>query len=194
MRVSRRQKAYLDAMGIGVWSLREQPRAAAEEVGESPAEAIAGAAVEAVPDAPTDKPVETAHRPLLENPPGTPGLKLGPGQGGILLVCAQDSDSASRLANDINRALGKPPVWAWPDAGSGAVRLDAAVEENLFTTVAIFGHELTQRLFEGELPANMHGASLVQLPAMQEISSQAEARRTLWAVLNRAGMVSGIQP
>jgi DNA polymerase III psi subunit len=186
MRVSKRQKAYLDAMGIGVWSLREQPQAAVDEVGES---AFAGVPVDVVADVPADEPVHTPDMSPVEDPAGTPGLKLGPGRGGVLLICAQDGDSASRLANDINRALGKPPVWAWPDTGSGAVKLDAAVQENLFTTVAIFGDELKQRYFEGELPASMHGASLVQLPAMQEISSRAEARRTLWAVLSRAGML-----
>ena len=77
--IDSKQQAYLDALDIGVWCLRE-----------SPTVEIPGSELET-------------------------GLKLGPGGGGILLVCAQDSHSASRLANDISRALGSVPVWAWPD-------------------------------------------------------------------------------
>ena len=95
-----RQQAYLDAMDIPVWSLRE-------------------------PLMPEVKVVEKLAR-----------LKLGPGSGGGLLICAVDSESAGRLANDINRVLGGGPVWAWPFLDDGAVDLNRAVQENLFTTVA----------------------------------------------------------
>jgi len=190
MRVSKRQKAYLDAMGIGVWSLREQPQAVVDKVDELPVDADIDARTEVVADVPTDKPEQTPDVSAVETPPDTPGLKLGPGGGGVLLVCAEDVDSASKLANDIGRALGEVPVWAWPDTRQGAVQLTDAVAEHLFTTVAIFGDELVQRFFEDELPANVHGANLVQLPAMRDIADQAGARRTLWAALCRTGMVS----
>ena len=196
MRVSKRQKAYLDAMGIGVWSLREQPQVNAHKADELPVDAVIDASVEAavavVTDAPTDVAVETPDMSSPETTPCTPGLKLGPGDGGVLLVCAEDSDSASRLANDIGRALGEVPVWAWPDTAQEVVQLTDAVAEHLFTTVAIFGDELAQRFFEDELPANIHGANLVRLPAMQDIASQTLARRTLWAALCRAGMVTAV--
>lgn len=120
----------------------------------------------------------------------SPGLKLGPGGGGVLLVCAVDTDSASRLANDISRALGSIPVWAWPDADDDAVKLAKAIEDNLFTTIGVFGSELAAQLFEGDMPASLKSANLVLLPSMREIQDQAEARRQLWNAICRSGMVS----
>jgi len=152
--IESRQQAYLDAMGIPVWSLRK------------------AAATEAVP-------VETSL-----------ALKLGPGSGGILLVCEADTDSASKLANDISRALGKVPVWSWPAEGEGAVEPAVAVDDNLFTTVAIFGDELAAQLFGSELPVNLNSASLVLLPSMHELETRPDARRSLWMDLCRSGMVS----
>lgn len=204
--LSRRQKEYLDAMGIGVWSLRQPPPAKADSAAEStlaqptelvldaPGAPAADIAAEAAPETPPGAPAA----PVPELPADTradgPGLKLGPGRGGILLVCARDSDSASRLASDISRAMGSVPVWAWPDTGAGTVQLADAVEENLFATVAIFGDELAQRFFATDVPSSVHAANVVQLPAMQDIGTQAEARRTLWAALCRAGMVSRTCP
>ena len=140
-----RQQAYLDAMDITVWSLRE------------PVMPEAGVA-------------ENHAR-----------LKLGPGSGGILLICAADSDSGGRLANDINRVLGGAPVWAWSCLDDGAIDMTTAVEENLFTTVAIFGEELASQFFDGELPAHLYSANLVLLPSMRDIESRSDARRALWA-------------
>ena len=148
-----RQQAYLDAMDIGVWCLRETASTETFDAHEAP------------------------------------GLKLGPGGGGILLVCTADTDSASRLANDISRALGSVPAWAWPHADASAVKLDNAVEENLYTTVAIFGSDLAERLFGAELPVSLNSAKLVLLPAMQDLQTGAEARRVLWTTLCRSGMV-----
>jgi DNA polymerase III psi subunit len=152
-RITTRQQAYLDAMDIGVWRLRESDTVA-------------------TPD--------TAH---------VPRLKLGPGSGGILLICAEDTDTASRLANDINRTLGSVPVWAWPHADTGGVELSNAVEENLFTMVAIFGHDLAMQFFDGELPVSLNSAKMVLLPEMKDILGQAEARRVLWDTFCRSGMV-----
>jgi len=151
--INSRQQAYLDAMEIGVWCLRDSSH--------------------------TAKPATNS----------AVGLKLGPGRGGILLICSADSDSASRLASDISRALGAVPVWAWPDTVEEAVNLATAVDENLFTTVAIFGQQLAAQFFDGELPANMNSAKLVLLPSIQDIQSQPEARRVLWATFCRSGMV-----
>lgn len=119
-----------------------------------------------------------------------PGLKLGPGGGGILLICAADTDSASRLANDIGRALGSVPVWSWPDADADTVKLPAAIEENLFTTVAIFGTGLAMEFFDGELPVAVGSANLLVLPSMQDLQNRADARRELWATLCRSGIVT----
>lgn len=167
--VSSRQQAYLDAMDISVWSLRE----AGSPLVSSPP----------IPSLPTSS-------PAIPSADNTPGLKLGPGSAGILLICAADTDSASRLSNDISRALGNVPVWAWPDADVAAIDLTSAVEDKLFTTVAIFGRELAAQFFDGELPANLNSAKVVLLPAMCDLQSGAEARQALWMTFCRAGMVA----
>ena len=150
---SNRQQAYLDAMDIGVWVLRE------------PMSAEAGAT------------------------PDCPRLRLGPGSSGILLVCEAGVDFAGSLTNDINRALGVAPVWAWPDDDEVAVDLGSAIEEHLFTTVAIFGNALALQITKGKLPSRMKSANLLVLPSMQEIKNQAEARRALWTSFCRSGVL-----
>jgi DNA polymerase III psi subunit len=157
-RITTRQQAYLDAMDIGVWRLRESTCVA-------------------TPDTECG-----------------PGLKLGPGSGGVLLICAEDTDSASRLANDINRALGSVPVWAWPHADDGGVDLIGAIEENLFTTVAIFGSDLAVQYFGDEIPVSLNAAKVVLLPAMRDILGQAETRRELWGTFCRSAMVRVSDP
>jgi DNA polymerase III psi subunit len=152
--INSRQQAYLDAMDIGVWCLRETPS------------------------------IKTCV------PASQPGLKLGPGGGGVLLVCAADNHSASRLANDISRTLGSVPVWAWPSSDSNAAKLADAVEENLFTTVAIFGKDLAGQFLEGDLPVSLGSAKLVLLPAMDDIQDHADAKRALWTTLCHTGLVT----
>jgi len=167
--ISNRQQAYLDAMEIGVWTLREE---VCPSVSSAP-----------VPSQPNSSPATSTADKIS-------GLRLGPGSGGILLICAADTDSASRLATDISRALGNVPVWAWPDADNDAVELTNAVEDKLFTTVAIFGNELAAQFFDGGLPDRLNSAKVVLLPAMHDLQSGAEARQALWTTLCRAGMVS----
>jgi DNA polymerase III psi subunit len=171
--LNQRQKAYLDAMEIDVWRLRESPSQLTPVVETTPG---------------VDLEESIAGSPATQEP----GLKLGPGGGGTLLICDTDIDSATRLANDISRALGSVPVWAWPDTDSGAVKLVSAIEENLFTTVAIFGDELTSQFFKGDMPAGLRSANLVQLPSMRALEEHPEARQALWIAFCRAGMVSAI--
>lgn len=128
----------------------------------------------------------TPETGIVDNPVQ---LKLSPGSAGLLLICAADTESADRLANDINRTLGSAPVWAWPSDDTGTVDLPRAVDDKLFTTVAIFGEELAMKFFEGELPAHLNSAKLVLLPSMRDIQNRADARRTLWATLCRTGML-----
>lgn len=161
--INSRQQAYLDALEIEVWCLREP--------------------------AITSNSFSAESSPIPAEAEQAPGLKLGPGGGGVLLICEADSDSASRLANDISRALGSVPVWAWPHAEDGSTPLNRAVEENLFTTVAIFGEELAGQFFDGELPAALDSAQLVLLPSMQDLQTRAEARQQLWEAFCRFGMV-----
>ena len=151
--LSSRQQAYLDAMDIGVWSLR------------MPAVGVK----------------ESAKKPIQ--------LKLGPGGGGVLLICATDNESAGRLANDINRALGCVPVWAWPMAEDGAVELTRAIDVKLFTTLAIFGEQLASQFFDGEPPSCLNSSSLVILPSTHDIQNHAAARRALWLTFCRSGML-----
>ena len=160
--ISDRQQAYLDALGIEVWTLRAS-ESCTSNVSPYVSPDVAGDA---------------------------PGLKLASGRGGVLLVCAVDADSASRLANDISRALGSTPVWSWPDDEENAVQLPVAVDENLFTTVAIFGRDLAARFFGTEIPGSLSSAKLVVLPSMQELESQPLSRESLWATICRSGMVS----
>lgn len=186
---SDRQQAYLEAMDISVWRLRDAavPEAALPEVAvpkdAEPEIVLPGIEV---PE------VEATGAVMPETPAAAkaPGLKLGPGGGGILLVCSVDSDSASRLASDIGRAMGSNPVWAWPFTDANTTQLPNAIEDNLFTTIAIFGDELAGSFFDGDLPASLNAAKIVLLPAMQDIQSSADARKQLWSTLCRSGMVS----
>lgn len=149
-----RALAYLEAMDIAVWKLREAPS------------------------------INTCVPAIKSR------LKLGPGGGGVLLICAADNHSASRLANDISRILGSVPVWAWPSSDTSAVELTDAVEENLFTTVAIFGEDLAGQFLDGELPVSLGPAKLVLLPGMEDIQDHADAKRVLWTALCQTSMVT----
>lgn len=148
------KRAYLEAMGIDVWRMRQQPVVETEEF----------------------------H--------GDPGIRLGPGNGSTLLICADNTDSSSKLANDIVRALGNMPVWAWPQDDGPSTGLASTVDEHLFTVVAVFGDELAGHFFGGDVPGNIKAAKLVVLPSMQAISSESDSRKQLWHILCRAGMVS----
>ncbi len=147
--IDSRRQAYLDAMGITVWSLRD-----------------------------TTKPGNAV------------GLNLGPGSGSLLLVCAVDMDSASKLANDIVRSLGSVPVWSWPAETAESVSLEDAVSDHLFTTIAIFGSALAERFFGDTVPDSLGSANLVVLPAMEDLDNQADARRLLWGILCQTGIVT----
>lgn len=167
--IERRQQAYLEAMGIQLWSPREAQQLQSSLVQASMAE------------------------PAVDQGPAATdagGLKLGAGSGGTLLICAVDSDSASKLANDISRSLGNVPVWGWPDNGTDSIKPLDAVAENLFTTVAVFGGELASRLFGHDVPSNLNSAKLVLLPTMHELEVTQAARKELWAIMCRSGMVA----
>ncbi|MGD9264681.1 MAG: hypothetical protein PVJ71_02760 [Lysobacterales bacterium] len=189
-----RRRQYLEAMGISTWSPREAEQIALERplAGEKPAPQAAGSEVAPRASAPVavEIPAPTPSAPAVEASQAAVGVKLGPGRDGILLVCASADEPASRLANDIARALGAVPVWAWPEADGEAVSIESAVEENLFTEVAVFGDDLATALFSGEVPEKVGSASVVQLPSLAAVGEQAASRRALWNALCRAGMVS----
>jgi len=125
-------------------------------------------------------------------PAAEPVLKLGPGNGGTLMVCADGTEAASSLASDISRALCGVPVWAWPvTAGDGCVTLEQAVGERLFTSVAIFGAALAASFFPRTPPDRVQTAKLVYLPSLPDLERDGDARRGLWLELCRAGIVDG---
>ena len=187
--IEHRQQAYLDAMGIETWCLRNPP-VVAEPVVVVPVVAEAVAEMPAAHSTVTD--TAQADAVAAQSSPVAAGLrlKLGPGRGGVLMVCAEDTESASRLANDINRAMGGTPVWGWPHTGENALGLADAIEENLYTTVGIFGEQLGRQFFADGLPQNLKSANLVMLPSMRELEADAGARKALWNALCRFGMVS----
>jgi hypothetical protein len=192
--LDRRRRQYLEAMGVSTWFPREVERIAVERpaVEDIPAEEAAGSEVAPRESAPAAvealAPIPKA--PVAEAPQAEVGIKLGPGRDGILLVCASADEPASRLANDIARALGAVPVWAWPEADDEVLSIESAVRENLFTEIAVFGDDLAAALFSGEVPEKVGSASVVQLPSMTAVREQATSRRALWNALCRAGMVN----
>jgi DNA polymerase III psi subunit len=165
------KQAYLDAMGIDVWQLRQPLQAEVQAEAATPPQATT---------------IEAQAETAIQLQPAT--IHLGPGKGGTLLICADNTDSASRLANDIERALGNGPVWAWPEEGQQP--LESAVDEQLFTVVAIFGDTLAGQFFAGSTPASIKTARLVLLPSMQDVLTSAKSRRQLWDIFCREGMVS----
>jgi DNA polymerase III psi subunit len=119
-----------------------------------------------------------------------PRLKLGPGKGGTLLICAGADESAGKLANDISRLLGSVPVWAWPHSSESGPLLEDAVCERLFTTVAIFGHDLASRFFGTEPPVSLNTSRVVLLPGLSKLENSPDARKSLWLTMCRSGMVA----
>lgn len=187
--IEARQQAYLEAMNIPVWVERDQSAYIGNfEETVSGNQQAATIPVDTASAAPLSQEAKAAAS-STSSPALSPGLKLGPGAGGVMLICAKDSDSASKMANDISRALGKMPVWGWPDNDEQAISPGDAVDENLFTCVAVFGEALGRLMFGNEIPAALGSAKLVMLPSMSELVSKASARRELWSVLCRSGMI-----
>jgi hypothetical protein len=120
---------------------------------------------------------------------GPVGLKVGPGNGAVMLVCEDADHTATSLAADLSRAIGNAPAWAWPDANCDTA-LEETVNERLLTGVAVLGQGLAQCLFEGKPPSLLGTARLVVLPAMQELLADPQARRRCWSLLCEAGLVA----
>ena len=54
-------------------------------------------------------------------PPADVRLRVCPGIGSVLMICGDRDLTASLLADDIRRALGDDPVWAWPGESDGEI-------------------------------------------------------------------------
>ncbi|NIP19329.1 MAG: hypothetical protein GWM87_15100 [Xanthomonadales bacterium] len=110
-------------------------------------------------------------------------LRLGPGTGRLLLLCASAEETAGKLAADIARALPEQPVWAWPGEGQEDRPAREVVDEHLFTDLLAFGKEPARLVLGKKLPETLGSARVILAPAMDELQREAAARRALWRVL-----------
>ena len=97
--------------------------------------------------------------------------------------------SPSTHGRTINRTIGRTPVWGWPHPGEQTVGLADAVEENLFTTVGIFGEQRGGKFFADGVPQSLKSANPVILPSMRDLEADAQARKVLWSALCRFALV-----
>jgi len=108
------------------------------------------------------------------------GLRLGPGSGQFLLLCANAGETAGHLASDIARVFSAEPVWAWPAIDEPGQTAETAVDEHLFTTLVIFGAEAAGQVFGEDVPGVIGPARVLEAPAMKELANDPAARSRLW--------------
>lgn len=116
-------------------------------------------------------------------------LALGDGTGGLLAICGSAQDIEHQVTADIVRVLEHTPVWAWPDGEGRGVALEAALDDRLFTAVLVFGQALANDLLGGEPPDHLGHARLVVAPSLGQLARDAAARRELWGLICRGGLV-----
>ncbi|MDX1459835.1 MAG: DNA polymerase III subunit psi [Xanthomonadales bacterium] len=124
--------------------------------------------------------------PVSESPPS--GVRVGPGNGSVLLLCADPEEASLPIAADIARALAGEPVWAWPEEGDEGEPLEAAVAERMLTHVVIMGSELETRLLGGPVSGVIGSAGVLRAPGMRELISSPSQRKSLWDQLCRHGL------
>ena len=110
-------------------------------------------------------------------------LKLGPGSSSILLVCSNTNEPAGQLASDIARAFSGEPVWAWPAGGEDVHSVESAVNEQLFTTVVVFGQALAWQVFGKQVPEMIGPARILVVPGMNDLTTCPAERRRLWQTM-----------
>lgn len=117
--------------------------------------------------------------------PGPGRLVVGPGDGSTLLVCATPEACADKLAADIVRALGRDPVWAWPDPDGQPDRptIEQAVGDRLFTRLLVFGEGLARELFGRKPPEVLHSAAVRVAPDLSELAVRGTAKQALWRLI-----------
>ncbi|MFT5139449.1 MAG: hypothetical protein ACI9H8_000684 [Lysobacterales bacterium] len=131
-----------------------------------------------------DIPVWVRKELADQSPELTPvGLKLGPGESEVLLVCSGIDEPAKRIATDIARCLSVEPVWAWPEAEGDAQDLNSLVAEQLFTSVIVFGNSLVAQLFNMQLPETIASARLLEAASLEQLESSPDARKLLWNLI-----------
>lgn len=111
-------------------------------------------------------------------------LLIGPGRGSTLLVCESPAASSGKLADDIVRALGVEPVWAWldPDGGPGSEKLDEAIATRLLTRVIVFGTEPASQIFGAKVPSVLGSAAITLVSSLDELAVSGSKKQTFWAL------------
>lgn len=136
-----------------------------------------------------DIPVWLPRGQLPENAVMFERIRLGPGQGEVLLICDRQEEASSTLFSDIARALPVAPVWGWPDGSGSGLTVGDAVAEALFTGLVIFGHALADRLLGPNAPDRLGSARVLVTDDLGTLSSSASARRELWRRMCAEGLV-----
>ena len=116
-------------------------------------------------------------------------LVVQPGEGGTLLVCEPAEATATRIAGDISRVLAGEAVWAWPDpeGNQECPGLEDVVSQQLFTRVVLFGKNLQQQLFRGEVPLVVGSARIISTVSIEELAVQGSAKQAFWKRLIGVG-------
>ena len=122
-------------------------------------------------------------------------LHLGPGSGSTLMVCEHAQATATAIAADISRFVGADAAWAWPleenseTGGRPGMDLTGIIEQNLITTVLVFGEAFSLQLMRGFDGASSGSARFIQLDDFDRLKQSAKSRRQLWQKI--AGLGSG---
>lgn len=130
-----------------------------------------------------------------EREAGGPVLVLGTGDGDILCVVASPEEAGLDLVGDIGRAMRSAPVWAWPAGAPGfgaeAVSLEEAVADRLFTRMLVFGEGVASVLFGARRPDSLGTAGVHFVPGVARLGTDREAKRILWALMQKHGIAAG---
>jgi hypothetical protein len=115
-------------------------------------------------------------------------IRVGPGDGGVLLLCEEPGQSATPLAADVARFLGSGVTWGWPGGqgtpGGGELTLKDAIDQRLFTRVVFFGRDLMVSIAGPDAPPVLGSAELIDAGDMDRLSASGTARKALWARMN----------
>jgi hypothetical protein len=163
--------AYLEALGIPSWERRSMPQALENPATEQPAEPP----VEAVQPSTNDQ--------------GGLNWAIGAGDSPCLLLVDDAGQSALDIANDLGRALGQVPVWAWPEESARGTDLEQLAADRLLTGIVFFGPALANLAFRGVAPERIGQAKVTVLPDLTTLKVSAEARKACWSSLLAAGVV-----
>jgi hypothetical protein len=190
----REREAYLEALGLTPWVLRDREAGDAvdpvisegEDVKppEPPASAPdrAMAEVPAPPvQAPADR-VETGRRARV---------RLGPGTGSCLFLCGPADDEAAPLASDLARVPADAPVWAKLTDGDEGSLLEGAIAERLFTQVVVFGEAAARLVFGDDIPEACGPARVTVVDDLSRLGRDAGARKACWVAMKTAGVAQG---